>query len=100
MKQILLTIQLYNNANRGKMPDTLEKLRSVDEPDRDGVSHFDEMLTNPLTGERPGYIYVKPANTVQEIKDAYRTPILFEAKDGKPDPNGARGFADWEVVRK
>jgi type II secretory pathway pseudopilin PulG len=104
MRALAQLIQAYANENDGKCPDSLAALRAINaqNTDRDGKPefNFDELITNPVTGQKPGYIYKKPAERLGDISDPYRTPVLWEARGGQIDPNGARAFADWEVQRK
>lgn len=90
MKALLQRVNLYTLSNGGRFPDTLEDLR--DGPrDKD----FDKLMTNPITGENPGYVYRKPAR-----EPKWSVKILWESKDGKPDEPSAIGYADFEVRRE
>lgn len=104
MRMLARLIEAYTIANGDRFPDNLADLRAVNaqDTDRDGkpLSNFDELITNPITGQKPGYIYKKPAARVTDVTDPFRTPILWEARGGQIDPNGARAFADWQVQRK
>jgi hypothetical protein len=91
MKQILLAMHMYELDN-GKLPDSLDQLDKY-------LGASQQVLTNPVTGEYPGYIYEKPAESLSDIKNPATTAILWEAKDGKPNPDGAKGFADGHVQR-
>ena len=100
MKSILLTIQYHTLGNGGKWPNRLEDIEADWEPDRQGRNTFREALVNPTSPDSPGYIYAKPeSETVEGTKDRYRTPILYESRDGKPDPKGWIGYADFEIER-
>ncbi len=90
MTQIALSVQLYMTDHSGSFPPDFGALRRY-EPALDAV------LKNPRTGERHGYIYVKPADHVSELEDPSDTPMIYEAKGGNPDPDGAVIYADGHI---
>jgi hypothetical protein len=85
MRQLILLMRL-RQASTGRWPNDLEELRG------DLGPTFDKLMANPRTDENPGYLYVRP-----NAGDPPGTPILFESLEGKPDPEGAKGFADGRV---
>ncbi|MGI6302355.1 MAG: hypothetical protein ACOX52_15070 [Verrucomicrobiota bacterium] len=94
LKHIALAIHMFAADNDGRLPDSLDELK----PYLGG--QFETILTNPITGQRPGYNYKKPASSLDEIQNPSQTVILWEATaSGTPDPNGARGYADGHVER-
>lgn len=94
LKQIALAIHLYAADNDARLPDSLDQLKPY------FSGQFEKTLTNPITGQYPGYIYKKPAASMDEIQNPSQTIILWEATvSGTPDPNGARGYADGHVER-
>lgn len=56
-------------------------------------------LRNPKTEQERGFIYVKPESPrLWELKSPDKTPILYEAAEGKPDTTGLIGYADGHVT--
>jgi hypothetical protein len=85
LRQIGLTLLTYYEA-QGRWPETLEELQ-------DHVPGFAGLLTNPRTGEDPGFIYEKPADGAEPSV----TPVVWEAWQGQKDPNGAVLYADGSI---
>ncbi len=90
MVQIGYAIQLYVDQNKGRMPERLEDLKSA-------MPGLDSVLENKRTGDNPGYVYVKPADTIQEVQDPSNTVILYESKGGSIDPDGSKLYADGHI---
>ncbi len=91
--QIGYAIQMYADQNRGRLPDRLEDLRAV-------MPGIDAVLENKRTGENPGYVYIKPADTLGQVKDPANTVILYESKDGRSDPDGSKLYADGHIEQR
>jgi hypothetical protein len=83
MRQIGFGLQLYLNQNGQVWPQRLNQLVKMD-------SNFKLVMVNPRTGADPGFIYVRP----KPGADPATTAVLYEALNGKPDPNGAVLYAD------
>lgn len=81
---------------KGRYPDSLESLRSLYGAGRGSRQlqlaygmldvrtgsvprNFDELLVNPLTGDNPGYEYVKPTDPIKE------EPMIYQLRNGKRD---------------
>lgn len=94
MRLILLNIATYD-ADQQALPKTLEDLVTAKITSDGGVYVF----RNQRTGKMPGFVYVKPpeAARLADIKAPADTPVLYELKDGKPDPAGLVGYADGHV---
>lgn len=90
MNQIWIMIQTYLDSHNGTWPRSFEELKK-DNPD------LDRLLVNVRTGDAKGYLYVRPAETRGDVKNASETVIVYEAKDGKPDPKGEVLCADGTV---
>lgn len=90
MNQIGIGIFLYAEQNQGHLPESLQQLRSV-------MPQMDAMLVNQRTGERPGFVYERPAERFSQIADPARTPLLWEARDGRKDEDGSVLYADGHV---
>jgi len=93
MVQIGYAIQMYADQNRGRLPDRLEDLRTV-------MPGIEAVLENKRTGENPGYVYIKPADTLGQVKDPADTVILYESKDGRIDPDGSKLYADGHIEQR
>ena len=97
MRQIAIAIQMYAADHNDNLPDRLDQLFPYLGPARPGVPS--PVMRNPITGEWLGYLYVKPAANMREVKNSGTVPVLYEMVDGKRDPNGAIAYADGHVER-
>lgn len=52
-------------------------------------------LQHPRTGETPGFVYVAPPDGA----DPDATPVIFEARDGRPDFSGGRVYLSGRIER-
>ena len=87
MKQLALGMLSYRSTIR-KWPDRIEDIsREVE-----GEENLKELMTNPVTGDNPGYEYVKPAGVATS-----NTVILYQLRDGKRDPTLSVAYADGSV---
>lgn len=86
MRQIGFGLQMYMDANRGAFPDNLLELRSV-------LPQLDQLMVNPRTGDRPGFIYEKPPPGSPPTN----TPVLYESLGGQKDPAGAILYGDGSI---
>lgn len=86
MRQLAIGMQLYMDANGGRFPDTLDRLRGT-------LGSFDQLLLNPRTKENPGFVYEPPAPGSSPSD----TVILYESLNGQPDPDGAKLYADGRI---
>jgi hypothetical protein len=60
-----------------------------------GKGHdFAFLLRNPLTGDSPGYEYVKPPDETEEDSG---TTVLYPLRDGRRDYDWGRGYANGIV---
>lgn len=97
MKALIVALNSYAEDNRGQYPAKLEDLGNSSY-----VKDLDKLLINPLTGQTPGYVYVRPSvplNTLVKEKRTARTPILYEARDGRINPRGLIGYVNGHVER-
>jgi hypothetical protein len=82
-----------------KWPDTLADLKPVVGTEYAGAKvgggkSYDDLVKNPLTGDNPGYEYVKPAET----PDSYeKTIVLYQLRGGKRDEKLKVGYLDGSV---
>jgi hypothetical protein len=89
------SVLLYSNENNGKYPDKLEDLKSQFDF---GSPTFDDVTKNPRSTDKPGYIYVKPAAKLADVRNPSETPVFFESLNGKKNPDGLIGYADGHVA--
>ncbi len=91
LQQLGIALLLYTDQNGGRLPDTLNELAfSLG-------GQGEALLFNPRTKENPGFIYVKPADTLDQIGNRSTTVLIYEARNGKIDPSGAMLYADGRV---
>lgn len=86
MRQIGIALQMYVDQNNGRFPENLLELRGV-------MPQIDQLMTNPRTGDRPGFIYEKPTPGVAPS----RVPVLYESFGGQKDPGGAVMYGDGSI---
>lgn len=91
LNQLAMGIGMYAQNSGGKMPDSIKDLANA------LGSDFEGLMFNPRTKEKPGFLYVKPADAFSQIKDPANTVIIYELFEGKPDPNGQVVFADGRI---
>ena len=87
MKMILIAVTNYKQVNNGEWPTQLSELDEFLE------NSADQYLTNPLTGENPGYEYVKPEGDVTP-----KTIVLYHLRDGQRAEDLPVGYADGSVA--
>lgn len=85
---LLRGIRTYRD-NNGNWPDTLEQIREFTED-----VNLADVMTNPLTGDHPGYEYDKPATDAELAT----TPIIFQMRDGERDLTLFSGGANGEIL--
>ncbi|MEO1235420.1 MAG: hypothetical protein AAFX76_01385 [Planctomycetota bacterium] len=86
MRQIGIALMAYTDDHRGAFPETLLDLRPY-------LPQLEQVLTNPRTGERPGFIYVPPPRGANPSA----TPVLYESYQGHRDLNGAILYGDGSI---
>lgn len=97
MKALIVALNSYAEDHRGQYPASLSDLGT-----NSYVRELDKLLINPLTGQSPGYVYVRPSLTLNQLvkeRRTARTPILYEAKDGRLNPRGLIGYVNVHVER-
>jgi HPt (histidine-containing phosphotransfer) domain-containing protein len=93
LRQIGIAIHMYAQDNGNAFP------KSFDDLAKYLGGGADQVLKNPATGEKPGYILEPPADKLTDVKNASTTAMAREAKGGKADPNGAVLYVDGHVSR-
>ena len=86
LRQLGIAMHLYLEQNNGKWPDRLDQLQSI-------MPAYEEVMKNPRTKERIGFIYVKPEPGAPPAT----TAVIHESWQGKPDPTGAVLYADGHI---
>lgn len=95
IRQVSIAIIAYSNDHQGSLPDSLDDVAEF----VDGKEALAKLLTHPVTGEKVGILYVKPAKKLNDVKQPSITAILFEAQGGKIMEGGFIGYADGSVRR-
>lgn len=85
MKMLLIAMLNYEKVNE-QWPDKVADIHDQLE------NNVDMYVTNPVTGENPGYEYVKP-----EGEAGSDTIVLYQLRDGKRDTELPVGYADGSV---
>ena len=79
----------YQEDNDDAFPATLDDLRPY-------VDNFDQFMTNPITGDNPGYQYIPPPTNDEEFIAA-DTVIVVQLRNGAPDESLRKLYADGVV---
>jgi hypothetical protein len=85
MKQLAVMVVVYESEN-GALPDRLDQLKQYASDEG-----WDDLITNPVTGDKPGYEYVKPAT------DSANAVILYQLRGGKRNLTLAVAYANGSV---
>ena len=75
--QIGFALLDYQSKNQ-KWPTSLDDIKE------ELGDEYDDVMTNPVTGDTPGYEYVKPTSDDLE-KGLSKTVVLYQLRDGKRD---------------
>ena len=94
MHKIQLALMEHAEANGGEWP---ERLDTVSDNLKGGDAIFRELLKNPVTGDDPGYEYVKPEGKLDGPGFDSQQVILYQLRDGKRDTSLKVGYADGSV---
>lgn len=86
LRQIGLGLSMYLEQNNQQWPDRLDQLEDV-------IDGFDQLMENPRTKAKPGFVYTKPAPGA----DPATTAVVHESTYGQPDPDGAVLYADGHI---
>jgi len=88
MKKIRFSLLQLNDENHN-WPTEISEIKSVFEND----SEYNEVMTNPITGDNPGYEYVQP----QEGFDPSTTIVLYQLRGGTRDKSLSVTYADGSI---
>ena len=83
--------EFYHRHQR--WPDRLEELQEC----FDTPEEFHQALHNPVTGQRPGYEYVKPPDWVRNTPLAERVVIVYQLRQGRRAADLPVGYANGQV---
>ncbi len=90
MNKLQLALYEYAKANDGQWPDSLEEIKdSVG-----GDQAFQQLMTNPVTGDNPGYEYVKPEGNPEDADYDPHQLVLYQLNNGQRDPSLESGYSD------
>jgi hypothetical protein len=84
MKMLAEAVITFHDANGGKWPDALADAKDQAAKviaDYGAATDFAKLQANPLTGDNPGYEYVKP----KEGDPLESTVMLYQLRNGKRD---------------
>ena len=91
MNSIFSAIQTYRQQHQDAWPDDLETIKQVMRDQMEFTQEdIDSAMTNPLTGDSPGYEYVKPSDEKPE------TVVLYQLRGGQRDTSLTATRADGE----
>ncbi len=101
VEQLAQAVMQYEEK-KGELPASLDELKAfLLETEAMDEDDWTLAITNVKTGENPGFVYTRPARRSSDMKGgAGKTVIVEELKDGKPDPDGYRGYLDGTVDSK
>jgi hypothetical protein len=97
MQALIVALNSYARDNRGQYPLRLSDLKNLSY-----VKDYDKLVDNPHTGDNPGYIYIRPQRSLNDLvktRAAAQTPILYESRGGRIYPNVLIGYANAQVGR-
>jgi hypothetical protein len=95
-KQLSVALIAYTDANGGAWPDSLDQVKPlIGKTTQYGVvgmgKDFATLIANPLTGDNPGYEYVKPKDK------GLNNIVLYQLRGGKRDNTLSVAYADGSV---
>jgi len=97
MKVLAFALLAYARDHQGRFPPSLEELGRLK-----FVDNLSEVLTNPRTGAKQGYMYIRPRYSLNHlVKERLtgKTPFLYEVVDGKPIPGSLIAYISGKVMR-
>ena len=90
MNKLQLALYEYAQSHDGEWPDKLEEIKTT----VGGEAAYQELITNPVTGDSPGYEYIKPQGKPTDPDYNPRQVILHQLNGGKRDPKLKSGYTD------
>jgi hypothetical protein len=98
MKSLCVAATLYHNDKKA-WPDNLEQIKPYIGKEAPGLPDFSNgkdyaaLIANPVTGDNPGYEYVKP----KDDAPGRTTIMLYQLRGGKRDESLPVAFMDGSV---
>jgi len=83
----------YAIDHAGEWPDRLDQLKDQ----LGGDAAFRKLMKNPVTGDDPGYEYVKPKRKLKDPEFDGQQVILYQLRGGSRDTTLKVGYADGSV---
>lgn len=90
-QQLAMALLTFADAHDNQWPATLDELVVKGQMTRE---ELDDMLTNPTTGEKMAYKYVKPDRPMDQIEDPSTVPLVYQLKNGQIDKTGWIVYVD------
>jgi hypothetical protein len=92
MRTLTVGVLDYGEKNQ-RWPDSIDDLA----PHGEGKGGLRRLMMNPVTGDDPGYEYVKPVSKYGEGKHSDRV-VFYQLRDGKRDLSLKVGYLDARVA--
>lgn len=92
MKQLAVAVHIYSADHDGRLPPAMADLKPY-------LGNWDKMTRHPVTGEQPGFIYARPADTMGQVPNPSQAVLFFEARNGQINPQGWKAYCDGHVSR-
>ena len=95
LSRAVLKFQADNGAWPATLADLMPVIGTSDElGEIGGGKDYATLVRNPLTGDDPGYEYVKPPADVESMSG---TIVLYQLRDGKRDSTIPAAYLDGSV---
>lgn len=95
-RQIGMALIMYAQEHDNQWPDSLDTLVTSGQMTRE---QLDSLLTDPATGEKSAFRYVKPDKPWNRMDNPADVAVLYELKNGQINPEGFILYADGHVAR-
>lgn len=89
MRELSQAVLVYAEDHAGQYPESLETLRPII------GERYDVIMTNPLTGDKPGYELVEPGTTVEMDPGQV---MIYQLRDGNRDTSLPVAYQDGRVL--
>jgi hypothetical protein len=90
MNKLQLALYEYAQSHENEWPDSLNQIKEL----VGGESAFKQLITNPVTGDNPGYEYVKPLGNPSDPDYNPHQLILYQLNNGQRDTTLKSGYSD------
>ncbi len=95
-RQVGMALIMYAHEHDNQWPDSLDTLVTSGQMTRE---QLDALLTDPATGEKSAFKYVKPDKPWDRMDNPGEVAVLYEMKNGAINPDGFILYADGHVAR-